>query len=149
MSLCPDFDEHPGHDVECPLQITVHPHPMGTSHRGYGCYATGGHCVPDGKCEERVKNEEKIMPEKVTIQVFTFDELNEHLQSKALQDVCQYFLEAEPEHPSVQKAVEEAEDLMAPWFSEQILLENDPDLVYEEARRPYYDRLGRIVEPYY
>ena len=89
------------------------------------------------------------MPKEITIQVYTFDELDKQTQNNVLQGVCQFFMEVEPDHPSVEKAMEEADRLMTPWFSEQILLETDPDLVYEEARRNYYDRLGRIVEPYY
>ena len=38
---------HPGHDaIDCEERITVNAHPMGTSHNGYACGATGGHCLP-------------------------------------------------------------------------------------------------------
>jgi hypothetical protein len=49
------FEDHPGHDVhDCPLREAVHPHPMGTSQRGYRCSVTGGHCVPDNNCQSKI-----------------------------------------------------------------------------------------------
>jgi hypothetical protein len=49
------FEDHPGHDVhDCPLKEAVHPHPMGTSQRGYRCSVTGGHCVPDNNCQSKI-----------------------------------------------------------------------------------------------
>jgi len=55
---------HPGHSqVGCPLQLQINAHRMGTSSNGYACSWTGGHCMKNDECAERVsqhKEEEKL-----------------------------------------------------------------------------------------
>jgi hypothetical protein len=49
--------DHPGHlNGSCPLRHTINVHPYGTSHNGYGCLHTGGHCIKSEDCKERVES---------------------------------------------------------------------------------------------
>lgn len=42
---------HPGFDApDCYLRYTVVAAAYGTSHDGYGCRYTGGHCLPGENC---------------------------------------------------------------------------------------------------
>lgn len=46
---------HPGFgETECPLRHTVTPSTGVTMH-GFACLHTGGHCLPNEKCESRRK----------------------------------------------------------------------------------------------
>lgn len=51
------YENHPGFDAQgCPLQRTVTrrgPYGQVVS-AGFGCYATGGHCLPGAYCQERI-----------------------------------------------------------------------------------------------
>ena len=64
--LLQDHDAHPGHEaVGCRIQYVVTAAPFGqsSSSNGYGCYATGGHCLPDDKCELRREKLKDWSPE--------------------------------------------------------------------------------------
>lgn len=51
-------EDHPGHSQSgCPLRMKINAHPMGTSHNGYACSHTGGHCRKSDDCESRVNDE--------------------------------------------------------------------------------------------
>jgi len=55
-----DHRNHPGFtNGLCPLRITVNASRGGTSHNGYACSHTGGHCVADEHCKKRVKDHEE------------------------------------------------------------------------------------------
>lgn len=41
-------------EATCPLREHVKAHSMGTSHDGYRCNATGGHCVSGDHCAKRI-----------------------------------------------------------------------------------------------
>lgn len=49
------YENHPGFGIECPCQLKVNPAPYGMSSRGFACRYTGGHCLPDEHCDERVE----------------------------------------------------------------------------------------------
>lgn len=50
-----NFEDHPGFSQSsCPLRITIRAAPYGTSHNGYACSDTGGHCMKSEYCKERV-----------------------------------------------------------------------------------------------
>jgi hypothetical protein len=50
---------HPGFDAQgCELQYTVTPAEYSSSHHGFGCYASGGHCLPGKHCN-KLQAEEK------------------------------------------------------------------------------------------
>ena len=52
-NLHPHAPNHPGFDApDCPLRRMVIAAPYGTSHDGYGCDWTGGHCLPSVKCDD-------------------------------------------------------------------------------------------------
>lgn len=57
-----NHEDHPGHDApDCSLRRTVNASPTGTSRHGYGCFTTGGHCLPGPHCEgRRTSHEEKV-----------------------------------------------------------------------------------------
>lgn len=47
-----NFEDHAGHAAaDCPLRETVTADPMGSSHNGYRCFMTGGHCRPGEQCD--------------------------------------------------------------------------------------------------
>lgn len=51
--------DHPGHENKlCELRITVNAARYGTSHNGYACSHTGGHCRASEHCAARVKDHE-------------------------------------------------------------------------------------------
>lgn len=53
-----DHANHPGHaNGDCHLRTTVNAHIYGTSRNGYGCSATGGHCVKSENCAQRVADD--------------------------------------------------------------------------------------------
>ena len=55
---------HPGHDnCACHLRITVNASLYGTSHNGYACSATGGHCVKSESCAQRVAEDKAYQEE--------------------------------------------------------------------------------------
>jgi hypothetical protein len=48
------YASHPGFDAQgCPCQYTVTPAYRSTSHHGFGCGASGGHCLPGEFCDKR------------------------------------------------------------------------------------------------
>lgn len=50
---------HPGHDNHgCPLRLQINAAPYGTSHNGYACSHTGGHCRASDACAKRVEQHE-------------------------------------------------------------------------------------------
>lgn len=52
--------DHPGHSQSgCPLRHQINAAPYGTSHNGYGCLWTGGHCMKSEACDSRVKQHEQ------------------------------------------------------------------------------------------
>lgn len=53
--LMGNYEDHPGHTVECPLKEKVKPHMYGTFVRGYRCSFIGGHCLPNSKCQTRLE----------------------------------------------------------------------------------------------
>lgn len=47
------YANHPGFDAQgCHLQYTVTPAYYSTSHHGFGCEMTGGHCLPGEHCDK-------------------------------------------------------------------------------------------------
>ena len=51
------YASHPGFDAQgCIAQYTVTPALYSSSHHGFGCSATGGHCLPGEHCAARVEN---------------------------------------------------------------------------------------------
>jgi len=49
-----EYPRHPGYRAEgCALRLTVSHIRSDGSGGGYGCSYTGGHCVPDEKCDKR------------------------------------------------------------------------------------------------
>ena len=50
------YESHPGFDSQgCRLQYTVVPAMYASSRPGFGCWATGGHCVPGDHCAGRLE----------------------------------------------------------------------------------------------
>lgn len=57
-TLIPHAPHHPGYDAwGCPLRYVVHARRYGTSSDGYGCNATGGHCLPNDEVCGRLQKE--------------------------------------------------------------------------------------------
>jgi hypothetical protein len=55
-----NFEDHPGFSASgCPVQMTITAHRYGSSHNGYACSWTGGHCLPKASCKKIVKQYEK------------------------------------------------------------------------------------------
>jgi hypothetical protein len=55
-----NFEDHPGFSANgCPVQMTIVAHRYGSSHNGYACSWTGGHCLPKASCKKIVKQYEK------------------------------------------------------------------------------------------
>jgi hypothetical protein len=52
------YANHPGFEASgCRLRYTVTPARSGsTSSHGFGCWFTGGHCVPGDHCDYRLEN---------------------------------------------------------------------------------------------
>ena len=62
------YAAHPGFDAqECILQYTVTPAQYSSSHHGFGCHWTGGHCLPGDACKHRVKNEQERLADGVSL----------------------------------------------------------------------------------
>lgn len=64
-------ENHPGHDNgDCHLRITVNAHLYGTSHNGYACSATGGHCIKSDACAQRAADDKKYQEENKDLLAF-------------------------------------------------------------------------------
>lgn len=67
------YANHPGFDAQgCQLQYTVTPARQGsTSHHGFGCLHTGGHCLPGEHCAGRIAsdNQRAAMKQQVEFDV--------------------------------------------------------------------------------
>ena len=51
------YATHPGFDAQgCVAQYTVTPAQYSTSRHGFGCSATGGHCLPGEHCKARAES---------------------------------------------------------------------------------------------
>ena len=51
------YAKHPGFDAQgCIAQYTVTPAMYSSSHHGFGCSVTGGHCLPGEQCSKRVES---------------------------------------------------------------------------------------------
>lgn len=48
----PALKDHPGYESDCNLTMTVIAR-TGSTHDGYACTWTGGHCVPGDQCATR------------------------------------------------------------------------------------------------
>lgn len=49
-------ENHPGHsEKDCPLRMKIDAAHNGTSHNGYACSWTGGHCRKSDACDSRVQ----------------------------------------------------------------------------------------------
>lgn len=49
-------------ETECPAILKVTPRCGAPHGAGYACRATGGHCMPDDRCDERRKQYAKVWP---------------------------------------------------------------------------------------
>lgn len=52
-------ENHPSFGHRCPQQYSVRARPNGLSSNGFGCGLSGGHCIPEKSCAQRVEKAEK------------------------------------------------------------------------------------------
>lgn len=86
---------------------------------------------------------------KVEISVYEFDELDEEVQRTVIEAYVNFLLEiveasGEGVIPKVDAAIEKAERLRTPWFTQQIIFENMESEIKQEVRKYYYFSNGRI-----
>lgn len=79
--------------------------------------------------------------------VYTFDQLNEKAQEKAINDQVQFMLDVELDSEMVENAIQKANDNQTPWFVGKILYEENYDAIMDIVRRSYYDSAGYFIHP--
>ena len=81
---------------------------------------------------------------KVTVNLYSFDELDEKAQCKVLNDTVSFLIDVEGQDESsdVWKACKKANDMQTPWFAPQYVMEECKEKVMSLARADLYAKNG-------